>query len=1053
MTVEATRLRPGPAAEAWLDARVAELKGADALAPLTVVVPSHYAALTLRRRLAAGGYANVRHVILARVAESIGGPALAAMGRSPLTSVTEEAAIRAALRQAGGIGPQTEHRAVVTTLQGLFRDLGATRLDAADRDRLAGGGELARIAIGAYEHYRELLRSAALYDSTDVIESATAMLAEDGPDAIAEWGPLCVYLPHRLSSADLALLAAAGNRSRVVLGVPDLGDVEADAGPRRWLHALGIDWGSLPAPGEAAPTVPASARVLIAPDAGEEVRAAVRMLLADLDAGRVPLHRTAIVYRNPEPYQQLVRETLDAAGLPWAGLGGRSIAESFAGRGLLGLLHLRGKDFSRSAVINWLSSMPHGGSGPSLAQWDRLSREAGVVREVRQWQDRLKLEADRKQKRLDGLIAEDDDSSLPLRGYLQSEISASGQMTSRIQEMARVTRAPDDARWPALAEWARGLLKSHVHNPRWGAAELEASQLVEETIDSLAAAAELDEQVGVDRFVETLEEALRARRRPQGRLGQGVATGPISATAGMRFDRVYLLGMTERAYPAPPPVDPIFPWDSGADPLARLERRLAEERLDYRAALAASGAVILCFPTHDTEQRPAYPARWLLEAVAALGGDRIGPKALRELAPDAQARPWLTSLVSTEAALRHAPAFLNLAERRVAEARAITVAGGSLAASGLGRREDLPLGRGLKAAAARASSAFTEFDGNLVEVAPRIQRLAGGLAGSTLPISASGVETWAGCPFHYFLGRVIDVEPTERPEDEESWTISALDRGSLIHAILEEFFRELSASGRPAPGELYTETDRELLQTIASKRFRVVEELGQTGYRLAWQNTQSAILLDLETLLERDQQFRAENAVRPAYFEQRFGFEDGWPAAEVELSGGVKVLLRGLIDRVDVGDGAAYVTDYKTGVASRASDFQEDPVLAGTKVQLAVYSNAVRRGLTSLGNPVGRVTASYWFISAKGGFARVQVDDEVASATRLAQVMEVVHEGLKTGAFPQVPGEEGFMPGRPSFENCKFCEYHRVCPIGRDQIHDRKVTSPGADLPSRLVLR
>ena len=38
--------------------------------------------------------------------------------------------------------------------------------------------------------------------------------------------------------------------------------------------------------------------------------------------------------------------------------------------------------------------------------------------------------------------------------------------------------------------------------------------------------------------------------------------------------------------------------------------------------LSAKNA-ILCFPTHDTEQRPAYPARWLLDAVATLAGGWI----------------------------------------------------------------------------------------------------------------------------------------------------------------------------------------------------------------------------------------------------------------------------------------------------------------------------------------------------------------------------------------------------------------------------------------------
>jgi len=241
------------------------------------------------------------------------------------------------------------------------------------------------------------------------------------------------------------------------------------------------------------------------------------------------------------------------------------------------------------------------------------------------------------------------------------------------------------------------------------------------------------------------------------------------------------------------------------------------------------------------------------------------------------------------------------------------------------------------------------------------------------------------------------------------------------------------------------------MRSLAQRRFREVEELGQTGYLLAWQNTQSAILLDLETVLNRDQEFRAENAVRPEFFEQGFGFEKGWPAAEVRLSGGTVVRLRGYIDRVDLGDRAAYVTDYKTGSSYDRKDFDADPVVAGTKVQLAVYSNAVRRQLEAAGTPAEVVTASYWFISEKGHFERIDVTDGEESNLRLAQVMEVVNEGLTRGAFPQVPGEEGFMPGRPPFENCRFCDYHRICPMGRDQIPDHKQAAPGADLPARLV--
>ena len=1049
VTLRATRLTPGPAAEAWLDTTVRELRGSDPLGPLTVVVPNGYARLNLRRRLAAGGYANVRHVVLAEISEAIGGPALAAEGRVPLTPVTEEAAIRAALRKTGGIGPQTEHRAVITTLRSLFRDLEDAGVDDARSTQLASLSELARVATAAHREYRALLRDGRFYDRSDLLRAATSAINAGGAALLADCGPIVLYLPGRLSMPELGLLKALASVGSVAIALPWLDDRVADAEPRRWAGVLGLDWDALPS-GAARPARPPE--VLMAPDAGEEVRAAVRRVLADLEADNVPLHRTALVYRHAEPYQQLVRETLDAARLRWVGLGGRPISDSFAGRGLLGLLHLQGQRFSRGAVLNWLSSLPHGGDGPSLAQWDRISRRAGVVRGVDQWADRLRRKVDEDRATLENLEKEDDEATVPRRSYIRSEANAADQMRSRLEEMDRLTRPPASRRWEELARWAIGLRQRYlkVHGG-WAPEQVEAAQLVDETIAGLTAAAPLDGEVEVDRFVETLEQALVARRRPVGRLGQGVVTGPIGSIAGMTFDRVYILGMSERAYPAAPPVDPIFPDDTGEDPIGREARRLAGERMNYLTALSAAERAVLCFPTHDTEQRPAYPARWLLDAIAVLAGRRIGPAELRELRDSAEL-PWLTSLVSTEAALRHGPVMLNLHERRVNEAREIAQRGGDLLESALAGRDELPLGRSLVAAAARASREFSEFDGNVASVAPVLRKLTGGLS-SLHPISSSSVETWAGCPFRYFLGRVLEVEPTERPEDQESWAISAIDRGSLIHAILEDFFGQLHSDGRPALGGTYTQADRELLQEIARTHFQRVESLGQTGYRLAWLNEQTAIQLDLGTVLNKDEEFRSNFAVKPEFFEQGFGWTEGWPAAEVELGDGTVVRLRGYIDRVDLGEGEAYVTDYKTGGYYSKKDFAEDPVVAGTKVQLAVYSNAVRRFLEEQGKAAGNVTASYWFISTKGNFTRIEVSDPAAADQRLAEIMGVVNDGLTAGAFPQVPGEDqGGMPKRPAFSNCVFCDYHRVCPTGRDQIRERKKDQPGALLHQRLAV-
>ncbi|HET9050356.1 MAG TPA: hypothetical protein VFO60_01555, partial [Candidatus Dormibacteraeota bacterium] len=101
MGLEIVRLRPGPEAVGWLVRRVAGIQRGDALAPVTVVVPSHHAGLFLRRRLATVGYANVRFALLTQLAEAIGAGAVARQGRTPLTAIVRNALVRDALRAAG----------------------------------------------------------------------------------------------------------------------------------------------------------------------------------------------------------------------------------------------------------------------------------------------------------------------------------------------------------------------------------------------------------------------------------------------------------------------------------------------------------------------------------------------------------------------------------------------------------------------------------------------------------------------------------------------------------------------------------------------------------------------------------------------------------------------------------------------------------------------------------------------------------------------------------------------------------------------------------------
>src|SRR5439155_12695008 len=74
------------------------------------------------------------------------------------------------------------------------------------------------------------------------------------------------------------------------------------------------------------------------------------------------------------------------------------LGEAAAARALLGLVRLREQGFARPAVLAWLSSVPgRGGVLTSQARWDKLSRDAGVVRGAEQWRDLLLAHADRRE--------------------------------------------------------------------------------------------------------------------------------------------------------------------------------------------------------------------------------------------------------------------------------------------------------------------------------------------------------------------------------------------------------------------------------------------------------------------------------------------------------------------------------------------------------------------------------------------------------------------------------------------------------------------------------
>ncbi|HEY0410808.1 MAG TPA: hypothetical protein VGE42_11135, partial [Candidatus Dormibacteraeota bacterium] len=661
----------------------------------------------------------------ARVAESLGAGRLAARGRTPLTAVTRAALVRTALAATGGsLQPAAQHTGLVDLVAGLAGEL-RRRADAGgDHARIgATGTTTSRTALDAVAGYERRRAAAGLYDEVDLLTAAVeAVLSGEAAAALRDLGAVVVHLPERLHPPDAALVRALAGHTPVVVALPAL---EPPAGEQCLLAGLlGDAAASVPAS-----VMPATVTAVIAPDPVEEVRAAVRELLAAAERDQpVPLHRSAIVHRDEQTYGTLLRDTLDEAGVPHAALDGRRLGDSVAARGLLGLIRLRDQDFARAAVLGWLSGLPHrGGVLRSQARWDQLSRDAGVVRGAAQWRERLTTLAEQRERSLQRLEEDPEDGAVEARGAgLSRDAGDARRIVEHIAAIDEATRPPRPATWEGHVAWALRLCDEFLTpDAAWSSEDREASQAVEEAVRGLAEAQSVEPAVSVSVFLRTLEDALRTRHRPEGRLGRGVVIGSHRLLLGMDLERVHVLGALEASFPPPAPVDPLLV----GDPLGRNAARARQERTDWLAALAAAdgGEVVVSAPAVDAEGRAVYPSPWLLETLAEDGSH---PRA-SEVRTGTAVHPRLRRVsgrVTTP---------LSAAERREAEAEAERSAGRDLLRTALARRPDLALGRALEAARARRSPALTEFDGHLAEVAglPLVARGLGEVAQS-----ATGIE-------------------------------------------------------------------------------------------------------------------------------------------------------------------------------------------------------------------------------------------------------------------------------------------------------------------------
>ena len=292
-----------------------------------VVIADHFdAATALRHYLGGSGMMNVTVQTGRRIAAELAAPILRARALKPLTWLLERQAVRAVAEESVrlyGFDSQGG-RLMRNSLAAAFRRM----QEPAPAEYPGDGGAMNTLAERLLKDFLGLVHRRGYYTAAEVSEMAAEALCDNITHHAGCPGS-STTCPGDCRPGDLQLAKALLDRSRcdVILGLT--GDQEADEPVHDLLGRLTEQ--DVPAPATASSLQRLAEggvlSVLAAPDPEEEVRTLVRSIIAD----DLPFHRTAIIYRQDNPYASLLRQALDIAGVPYSGTERRTLANTPSG--------------------------------------------------------------------------------------------------------------------------------------------------------------------------------------------------------------------------------------------------------------------------------------------------------------------------------------------------------------------------------------------------------------------------------------------------------------------------------------------------------------------------------------------------------------------------------------------------------------------------------------------------------------------------------------------------------------------------------------------------
>lgn len=469
---------------------------------------------------------------------------------------------------------------------------------------------------------------------------------------------------------------------------------------------------------------------------------------------------------------------------------------------------------------------------------------------------------------------------------------------------------------------------------------------------------------------------------------------------GIHFPQVFFGGLLDEDFPRKPRRSWIIPEESDAVEL--IERKGEARYLLYHVLRGTTRSLTLSCPTKPKQEdrRVASP---FLKHVEDLSGpglelERPEPHSVADL------QEWMGDRLgepTEEEETLKAGTYLAQTERR--------------SVKNSSRNYLVERGRQLE-------TSLSEYEG-VISDEDILENLEGKYTEEEYVHSSSRIDDYAKCPFKFYMDRVLGLEELEEVDVE----ISPMDKGSVIHEILSDFFEWRRDEFETAA--LRGDMEEKEIRRLEDKIQRIAEEeIGKYHYEgVFWESFVSDVISGFDGeppgLLKRflrHEMEEVEDEYEPTHFEVRPGEFSDSDTVVLDLDG-AEFRTTGYIDRVDVrgSDGGEVhrIIDYKTGSVTPKA------IKEGLSFQMPIYmlSWSAVQGLD-----FDQVNARYYLVPARGGVGLKPAWNDISEGWRnfpgrghLVELLSEIVERMKEGKY-NLPFFDKRLP-------CRYCKFTNVC--------------------------